>query len=248
MSVPLVIKRCLCSLAVLGLAVLGTTYYSAPATASVTRGEHAFHDGNYADAIREFNGPAASGDPIAQYYMAVLALDGLGTPQNAVNGFGWLLCAQTGSLPTPLASDAARRYADARAVVSKNDLTQSRRFANQVCDFPLQHPPESTDTNDILSRIIPQRGPVNSVLFFPGDTAVTGAVVAFQETGLDIVTDWTVGLFQEYGDLLFGLLSLFGWLALARLAYVVLKALWESYGVVAREAAKRRESDRGDNS
>lgn len=61
-------------------AVLGGLALAAPVAAGVEEGVAEFRRGNFLHALSELRGPAAAGDPVAAYHLAVMYHHGLGVP------------------------------------------------------------------------------------------------------------------------------------------------------------------------
>ncbi len=199
----------------------------APAEASVARGEAAFARGDYETALSAFGNPARNGDPVAQYYMGVLFAEGLTRRRLYEDALMWFICAQTAPLPDTLKNDARARQAGLVKVISIYEFNKAEARAESLCGAV---PSAVLDARAAADRLVqqtqPQRGAVGSVLFFPGDATVTGAVVVFHEMGLYSLRDFLAGMINYLGDLLFGLLALFGWFVIGKVGYFFVEPIW----------------------
>lgn len=214
------IRKSILAAAAFGFVVFSTILGSAPAVASVTHGTEAFRNGDFTTAVGEFQGPAYNGDPVAQYYMGVLYTDGLGVRRSIGDGLMWFICAQTGSLPPALNTNAKRRRAEIVEAMSTSDFDRSEIRAHDLCGAaPSKGNRLARGGYNVIEEVRPHRGVVGSLLFFPGDTTVTGALVVFHESGLHGVRKLLTWLTQSFGDWLFGLVALLGWLVIARMGY-----------------------------
>jgi hypothetical protein len=217
--------------AIIALAMLSSFAGAWPALAGVAAGESAFKNGDFLAAAREFQGPAYRGDPLAQYYLGVIYADGLGGDQSLEDGLAWLMCVQTGiGLPPSLKQDAKQRRRGLMSRVSSYAMEQAEMRASTLCGrTPAAGKQQAFTTNeDAFEDIRPVRGTFGTVFFFPGDTMVYGATVVFHEMGLIFLRDVFVGMVRLMGDLIFGLLSLIGWLLIGKIIYCFVGPLWKA--------------------
>ncbi len=220
--------------AIIALGMLCALAGARPALAAVATGETAFKNGDFMTAVREFQGPAYRGDAMAQYYMGVIYADGLVVGQSLEEGLAWFLCAQTGWLPPGLTRDAGRRRSRILSRISPDALEQAEMRAETLCGRPIVAKKRTYSVGEALPEdISPARGYLGTLLFFPGDTMVTGAVVTFHELGFILLRDVLVGIVGLFGDFLFGLLALMGWLIIARIVRFFGEPVWRM--IIARD-------------
>ena len=214
--------------AIIALGVASALAGARPALGAVAAGETAFKNGDFMIAVREFRGPAYRGDAMAQYYLGVIYADGLGAVQSYEVGLAWLICAQTGGLPPVLGQDAGRRRSRISSRISSYGLEYAEKEAKALCGKAVANKKKTfSEDKDPLEKIRPVRGFWAMLFFFPGDTMMSGAVVTFHELGLYFVRNILVGMVKLFGDLLFGLLALIGWIIIGRFLRFFLEPVWQ---------------------
>ncbi len=214
--------------AIIALGMVFVLAGARPALAELAAGQSAFNKGDYSIARREFQRPAYGGDAVAQYYMGVIYGDGLEVEQSLEDALVWFNCAQTIGLPAVLGRDAKRRQGGILARISSYELEQVELRANSICGgAKAKKIPNPSDDKDALENIRPVRGFWAMLFFFPGDTMVTGAAVVFHELGLGFVKDFLVGIVMFFGDVLFGLLALIGWIIIGRIIHLFGEPVWK---------------------
>jgi hypothetical protein len=202
-----------------------------PALAGVATGEAAFENGDFLTAAREFQGPAHRGDPLAQYYLAVIYADGLGGAQSHEDALAWLMCVEKGvGLPPAMKQDAVRRRAGILSAITPYALEQAEMRAAALCDKATAHQPEAfTTDHDQYQDVRPMRGWFGTVFFFPGDTIILGAIDFFHEMEFILLRNVLAGMVKLLRDLLFGLLSLISWVLMGRIVYYLfIGPLWKA--------------------
>ena len=217
--------------AIVALAMLSAFAGARPALAGVATGESAFHKGDFPTAAREFQGPARGGDPLAQYYLGVIYGDGLGDAGSLEEGLAWLMCVGKGAgLPPAMKQDAIRRRARLLSGIAPFAMEQAELRAAAICNRTVTARPQAFTTDaDDFEDVRPARGLFGTLFFFPGDTVVFGATVAFHDMGLLVLRNVLAGMVNLMGDLIFGLLSLIGWLLSGKFVYFLfVKPLWKA--------------------
>ncbi|MDX1485808.1 MAG: hypothetical protein R3229_15160 [Alphaproteobacteria bacterium] len=201
-----------------------------PAGAGVTAGERAFNSGDFVTAIRELQRPAYDGNAAAQYYMGVIYHEGLGVNRSPEDALVWFTCAQTRRLPEAFETDARRRQSQIMDEISPFALERVELHAESLCGRALAQKRAAADKmreKTPLERIQPVRGFWASILFFPGDTMMTGAAVVFHGLGLTFISDILIAMAKTMGDFLFGLLALIGWFIIARVVKAMGDPVWK---------------------
>ena len=214
--------------AIIAMGMLCALAGTRPALAGVATGKIAFNSGDYTTAMREFQGPAYRGDALAQYYMGVIYADGLGVSRSDDESLAWLMCVRTGSLPWDLRGDLHWRRARISSRISSYTLEQAELRAGSICGKAIAPKKRAFTTNEIyIEEIGTARGFWGKMFFFPGDTMVIGAVVVFQELGFTLLSDIVVAIARLMRDLLFGILSLIGWVIIGKLTLFLVKPVWK---------------------
>jgi hypothetical protein len=116
--------------------------------------------------------------------------------------------------PTGTAAPRPRSYA---AEIAE---ARPQAYATEVTEHMPQAFSTSEDTmEDLLKYVSPARGFFGTLFFFPGDTMVYGATAVFDAIGIILLRDIFVGMIKLMGDLIFGLLSLIGWVLIGKFVY-----------------------------
>ncbi len=201
-----------------------------PALASIAAGEAAFNKGDYFAAVSEFQRPAYGGDAVARYYMGVIYADGLGVSRSLEDGLVWFRCALIGTLPSSMERDIRRRLGGVVSGISRYGLEQAGMRIESLCGKAMKElrgSKDISDNRDAPDNIRPKRSLLTRMLFFPGDTMVTGAAVVFHGLGLSFISKFLGGLVKVMGDWLFGLLALIGWLLVGRILQMIGEPIWK---------------------
>ncbi len=214
--------------AIIALGMASALAGARPALAGVATGETAFNNGDFMTAVREFQGPAYGGDAVAQYYMGVIYAGGLGVSQSLEEGLGWLICAQTVELPSPLGQKAKRQQSAILSRITPYALEQAEMRAEFICNRAVATNREAFSNNERdPEEIRPARGFSGGLFFFPGDSMVTGAAVVFDLLGLTLMGNFLLGIARMFGDFLFGLLALIGWFVIGRFVLIFVTPVWK---------------------
>ncbi|MEE8214689.1 MAG: hypothetical protein V3R79_08880 [Alphaproteobacteria bacterium] len=222
--------------AIIALGMASALAGARPALAGVAAGETAFNDGYFMTAVKEFQGPAYGGNAVAQYYMGLIYAHGLGVGQSLEDGLAWLICAQTVGLPSVLRREANRQQSAILSNISTYGVEYAEKRAELLCGGAIERKKKAIqykkltdfDNEDPLENVRPVRGFWAMLFFFPGDTMVTGAVVVFHELGLSFVSNLLVGIVKLFGDFLFGLLALIGWIIIGRFVLIFVTPVWKT--------------------
>jgi uncharacterized protein len=109
--------------------MLAAVAASVPAFADFHTGLEAYQKGDFVEAAKEWRPLAEAGDPVAQYNLGLLYLDGHGVPQSTVEASNWFRRAAEQDY-TQAQHNLGAMYASGQGV--KKDFLQAYKWLN-IC-------------------------------------------------------------------------------------------------------------------
>jgi TPR repeat protein len=115
---------------------------SLPVRADYRSAVSAYENGAYEAALGEFRTLAQSGDPAAQYHLALMFKDGRGVRRDPVTALGWFLCA-AGS-DGQVGTGAARSAEQLSSALDRASVSTAQERARNCRATAEKHAPQRT--------------------------------------------------------------------------------------------------------